>query len=296
MRAHFPTAQQENSRFLDTTGRARGEGRRATPEDGTIAVSDAKRKIYAKRLILVSALLLIIFGIIATYLGAANLYRYIWWSGHYEGDYTDTGMWTQEAVRSYLIWGFFFVITGVLGIVCGFLLFFWGLPAVAEDNRPFLRKILLPIGILGIIPSPGLVVVGVLLLMVWQTYANERYDLFGLLLEDVSAIRRPMPGVPTPVATPSSRDMYATGYQEQRSLYSDDYAQSTYGGGEWGRPEPQEPQEPKSLLETEYAEPAMPAPAPQAPAGPPMCSSCGKPTEWIEEYGRYYCYDCDMYV
>jgi hypothetical protein len=34
-------------------------------------------------------------------------------------------------------------------------------------------------------------------------------------------------------------------------------------------------------------------------AGPPKapaCKSCGKPTEWIEEYGRYYCYDCDAYV
>lgn len=285
--------------FLPPSGRTqvlsirlgeRGEiGSRATPEDGSITVSDAKRKIYAKRLILVSALLLIIFGIIATYLGAANLYRYIWWSSHYNGEFTDTGPWTQGAVRSYIIWGSFFVLTGVLGILSGLILFFRGLPAVAEDNRYFLRRLLLPIGILGVIPSPGLVIVGILLLLVWWTYANERYDLFGLLLEDVSTVRRPLPGVPVPVATPGSRDMYATAYVEQKSLYSDDYAQATYGAGESAYTG-------GSLLESEYAEPAMPEPAPQAPAGPPMCQNCGKPTEWIEEYGRYYCYDCDRYV
>ena len=37
--------------------------------------------------------------------------------------------------------------------------------------------------------------------------------------------------------------------------------------------------------------------APAAGEGaPPMCASCGRSTEWIEEYGRYYCYDCDQYV
>jgi hypothetical protein len=46
---------------------------------------------------------------------------------------------------------------------------------------------------------------------------------------------------------------------------------------------------------------AMPAPAPPPPpaaAAPatPFCGTCGKPTTYIPQYGRYYCYDCKTYV
>jgi hypothetical protein len=51
----------------------------------------------------------------------------------------------------------------------------------------------------------------------------------------------------------------------------------------------------------------MPAAAPMAPASPPpppapgaqaapFCGTCGKPTTYIPQYGRYYCYDCKQYV
>ena len=215
---------------------------------------------------------------------------------NYDGDYTDTGMWTKDAVQSYIIWGIFFTVTGVLGVISGLILFFRAIPAVAEDNRHYLRKILLPIAIIGWLPSPGLFICGLLLTLAWLMYSNEQYDLFGLLLEDVSTARRPgmapVPG-PTPVGAGGGRDAYATGYQEQQSLYSDDYAHAQYGGGEGaytaGTGE--------SLLEQEYAEPAMAAePEPIQAATTPMCPSCGKPTEWIEEYNRHYCYDCDAYV
>lgn len=292
MHTHFPTAQQENPRFHDTSGHARGDRKAGLPEDGTIAVSDAKRKIYAKRLILISALLLIIFGIIAVYLGAANLYKYLWWLEQYDGDYTDSGYWTKEAVRSYVIWGTFFTVTGVLGVLSGLILFFRAIPAVAEDNRHYLRKILLPIAIIGWLPSPGLFICGLMLTFAWLMYKDDRFDLFGLLLEDVTQARRPMPG-PAPVAVGGGRDAYATGYTEQAGLYSDDYSQAQYGGGEGSY----KAGDGGSLLEEEYAEPAMPTePEPAAPATTPMCPSCGKPTEWIEEYNRHYCYDCDAYV
>ncbi len=272
-------------------------GKRATTEDGTIAVSDAKRKINAKRLILISALLLIIFGIIATYLGAANLYKYIWWSDNYGGDYTDTGMWTEESVQSYIIWGGFFLVTGILGILGGLILFFRGLPAVAEDNRSYLRKILLPLGIIGLIPSPGLVIVGILLLLCWRMYSDDRYDFFGLLLEDLTSGPRPMPGgpMPTPMGADfDGRDAYATGYKMEESMYATDYSQASYGGGEGAYTARSQP---TSLLEQEYAEPAVPVAAePETPAAAPVCPSCGKPTEWIEEYNRHYCYDCDTYA
>jgi hypothetical protein len=55
-----------------------------------------------------------------------------------------------------------------------------------------------------------------------------------------------------------------------------------------------------------YAAPPMAAPAPMAAAAPPppaaggqaapFCGTCGKPTTFIPQYGRYYCYDCKQYV
>jgi hypothetical protein len=52
-----------------------------------------------------------------------------------------------------------------------------------------------------------------------------------------------------------------------------------------------------------YGAPAPPAPpmapgAPPAAAAPsaPFCSKCGKPTTYIAQYGRYYCYDDQLYV
>ena len=95
-----------------------------------------------------------------------------------------------------------------------------------------------------------------------------------------------------PTGYGDTRDAYAEGYAAQ-DLYSDDYASAQYGVGAGAY------QAGGSLLtDTAPAEPEPePEPAPAAGEGaPPMCSSCGKPTEWIEEYGRYYCYDCDVYV
>jgi hypothetical protein len=248
-------------------------------------------------MILLSAILLIVLGIIATYLGAANLYRYFWWDSNYEGEYTqgEDSMWSKGNVAGYMIFGVFFTVTGVLGILAGFILFFWGQSAVIQDNKPFLRKVLLPIAILAMIPSPGLIFVGFMLLFTWMMYNNERYDFFGLLLEDVTRTRRRAPMAAEPAAAgyggEVSRDMYATGYQEQQGLYSDDYAQAAYGGGEGAYTGA------GSLLDAEVEETPVEEPTPEeTPATAPACSSCGKPTEWIEEYGRYYCYDCDTYV
>ncbi len=43
--------------------------------------------------------------------------------------------------------------------------------------------------------------------------------------------------------------------------------------------------------------PATPPPPPSAAAPPtPFCSKCGKPTTYIAQYGRYYCYDDKLYV
>gem|GEM_PF-349455 len=49
-----------------------------------------------------------------------------------------------------------------------------------------------------------------------------------------------------------------------------------------------------------YAAPVAPPPAPPAapPAAPaaPFCVKCGKPTTYIAQYGRYYCYADNLYV
>ena len=148
------------------SGSFRGGNGQAPPEDGTIAVSDAKRKIYAKRLVLISALLLIVFGIVAMYLGAANLMRYVFWSSTYEGEFTQGGMWTESNVGSYLAFGLFFTITGILGVLGGLWLFFKGVLAVVSDDKATLRKWLLVWAIIGLIPSPGIIFVGILLLFV----------------------------------------------------------------------------------------------------------------------------------
>ncbi|MGP8071667.1 MAG: hypothetical protein ACLPZM_00850 [Thermoplasmata archaeon] len=47
------------------------------------------------------------------------------------------------------------------------------------------------------------------------------------------------------------------------------------------------------------AAPPMAAPMPPpaaAPAPAPFCSKCGKPTTYIAQYGRYYCYDDKIYA
>jgi hypothetical protein len=41
--------------------------------------------------------------------------------------------------------------------------------------------------------------------------------------------------------------------------------------------------------------PPPPPPAAGAPATP-FCGNCGKPTTYVPQYGRYYCYDCKLYV
>ena len=56
------------------------------------------------------------------------------------------------------------------------------------------------------------------------------------------------------------------------------------------------------------AAPAYPAPAPYVPPPspppppsplpprPPFCAHCGRPTTFIPQYGRYFCYGCRRYV
>jgi hypothetical protein len=42
--------------------------------------------------------------------------------------------------------------------------------------------------------------------------------------------------------------------------------------------------------------PMAPTPPPAAAPATPACANCGKPTTYIAQYGRYYCYACGRYV
>lgn len=45
------------------------------------------------------------------------------------------------------------------------------------------------------------------------------------------------------------------------------------------------------------AAPATPAPvAPAAVPAAPACANCGRPTTYVAQYSRYYCYSCSRYV
>jgi hypothetical protein len=160
------------------------------------------------------------------------------------------------------------------------MLFFKGLSAVMQENKPMLRMLTLPFGLIGLSPSPGLVIGGFFLLLVYWMFVNERFDLFGLILEDVARARRrtPMPAAAGPL---DSRQAYATAYDDQKGLYADDYASAAYGGGA-----------------DAYGDVGVDASAPSLvdDLAAPICPTCGKTTEWIEEYQRYYCYDDDRYV
>jgi hypothetical protein len=66
------------------------------------------------------------------------------------------------------------------------------------------------------------------------------------------------------------------------------------------------PAQPQSWAPPPAGAPAPGAPQPMAPppappmaqpaAAVPFCANCGKPTTYIPQYGRYYCYDCKQYV
>jgi len=70
----------------------------------------------------------------------------------------------------------------------------------------------------------------------------------------------------------------------------------------WQRSQMQGGVPPMGYASPSYAAPP-PAPAPMAPpAAPPaaqaapLCPKCGRPTTYIPQYGRYYCYTDNLYV
>jgi uncharacterized membrane protein len=67
--------------------------------------------------------------------------------------------------------------------------------------------------------------------------------------------------------------------------------------------EPEVKQPEVQVIEPEVVPPEQPvSPEPeqpeqaQQPLQPPTCATCGQPTTYIEQYGRYYCYQCQIYA
>lgn len=81
--------------------------------------------------------------------------------------------------------------------------------------------------------------------------------------------------------------------------------QGQMGGGGYPPQGYAQPGYPPQGAPPAYAPPPQAAPPPMAPppAAPapvagaaPFCSKCGKPTTYIAQYGRYYCYDDKIYA
>jgi hypothetical protein len=76
-------------------------------------------------------------------------------------------------------------------------------------------------------------------------------------------------------------------------------ARQMYGGAppSYGAP-PMAPAMAVAPAPAMAAPPASAAPPPPGTgtAAVPFCGNCGKPTTYVPQYGRYYCYDCKQYV
>ena len=50
------------------------------------------------------------------------------------------------------------------------------------------------------------------------------------------------------------------------------------------------------LLKTDMEIPEVPAKRTPTPEERKICPTCGKPATWIEQYKRWYCYNCRKYL
>jgi len=69
------------------------------------------------------------------------------------------------------------------------------------------------------------------------------------------------------------------------------WQRSASGGGQWPTPGPSATPIPPAGAA------GVPPPPPPTPMGQtPFCSTCGKPTTFVPQYGRYYCSNCQRYA
>ncbi len=99
-----------------------------------------------------------------------------------------------------------------------------------------------------------------------------------------AAYGAPQAASPYPMAAPQPQPqpMYQQPPQAQTPAYP---AQQSYAAATQTAP-----------YGTAPAPAAAPAAAPVASGGAPACKSCGKPTTFVPQYSRYYCYGCAQYA
>jgi hypothetical protein len=243
-------------------------------------------------------LIALIVGALSLYWATLNYIDYQWLSEHFGSD-TST-RWSPDVIQGYLTTSVLFFAIGGLGVVTFVLGFLKVRKALDDDNQDAIKRWTLMTAVLAVLPGAGLA--GLLELFIWRAHSSEKFTIFGLLGKAPEA---PLPP-PSPIAIAQAHaaEDEVRRKQEYASLFGASapappapvYQQPDYGGAYAA---PQEAYAPPAAAGGEVA-PAAAAAVPEAtqytdqPSGAPICT-CGRPMEWIAEYGRYYCYTDDRY-
>jgi hypothetical protein len=85
------------------------------------------------------------------------------------------------------------------------------------------------------------------------------------------------------------------GYPPMAGQPQPGYYQGAPAAG-YGQPSPAYSQPAQTYAQPTQTYAASPAPASPTPSGAPLCQMCGKPTTFVPQYNRYYCYSCKQYA
>ncbi|HEX9710064.1 MAG TPA: hypothetical protein VGB42_08890 [Candidatus Thermoplasmatota archaeon] len=253
-------------------------------------------------------------GVFVIFYGFLTYLDWQWLDEHFGAG--GSTRWTQDVVGGFLTRAILLFAVGGLGVATFVFGFLKVRKALDDDNQAAIKRWSFLTGVVAVLPGVGLS--GLLELFIWRAHASERFTIFGLL----GRAPEPPPEAPSPmtVATQQAEADEARRKQEYAALFgaprpaaaNPHSTASAYGSDSgYGQPQPaaqpQEyappygpPQEPYAPAEA--VPPDAPAAAPEAPpaayhdqpSGAPICT-CGRPMEWIQEYGRYYCYTDDRY-
>jgi hypothetical protein len=256
-----------------------------------------RRYAWSKRLNWVAMLLAVGIGVAAFVWGLLNYLDWVWLSEHFPPG--SSTRWTQDKINGYLVTAVLMFAVGGLGIVAFLLGFLKVRKALDEDNQDAIKRWTLLTGIIGALPSAAL---GALLeFFIWRAHVSEKFTIFGLL----GRAPEPPPEPPSAMAVAQQqaaqdearrKDEYMALFGAQQKTYKAPSANMAPSAA----PEPsyEAPAASEAAPQEAYEAPQAPEPATTTyhdqPSGAPICT-CGRPMEWIAEYGRYYCYTDDRY-
>ncbi len=253
-------------------------------------------------------------GVFCIYWGFLTFLDWQWLNKHFSSG--GSSHWTSDVIAGFLTGAIFFFAVGGLGIITFLFGFMKVRKALDDDNQDAIKRWSILTGIVGALP--GVALSGLLEMFIWRAHASEKFTIFGLLG------RAPEPEPEPPSAMVIANQQAA----EDEARRKDEYA-ALFGGApqrtapkpspnygysapayDQGQPAaaPAAAESPYTAPQEAFAPPQAPAPEPAAaeaaagepqqmheqPSGAPICT-CGRPMEWIAEYGRYYCYTDDRY-